>query len=36
MDNPNIVHDYGQVDLNVVYDTVKNDIPEVLRIIQES
>ena len=31
-----IVHDYGQVDLNVVYDTVKNDIPEVLRIIQES
>ena len=26
-----IVHEYGNVDLAVVYDTVKNDIPELLR-----
>ena len=26
-----IVHEYGKVDLAVVYDTVKNDIPELLR-----
>lgn len=25
-----IVHDYGNVDLNVVYETLKNDIPELL------
>ena len=25
-----IVHDYGSVDLEVVYDTLKNDIPELL------
>ncbi len=25
-----IVHDYGNVDLKVVYDTIKNDIPELL------
>ncbi|MBO4474261.1 MAG: DUF86 domain-containing protein [Clostridiales bacterium] len=25
-----IVHDYGSVDLNIVFDTVKNDIPELL------
>ena len=30
-----IVHDYGNVDLNVVYDTLKNDIPELLDIITE-
>ena len=28
-----IVHDYGNVDLNVVYETLKNDIPELLEII---
>ena len=28
-----IVHDYGNVDLNVVYDTLKNDIPELLEMI---
>lgn len=25
-----IVHDYGSVDLNIIYDTLKNDIPELL------
>jgi uncharacterized protein with HEPN domain len=25
-----IVHDYGNVDLNIVYETLKNDIPELL------
>ena len=29
------VHDYGNVDLNVVYDTLKNDIPELLEILLE-
>lgn len=28
-----IVHDYGNVDLNVVYETLKNDIPELLNMI---
>lgn len=26
-----IVHEYGNVDLSVVFDTVKNDIPELLK-----
>jgi len=30
-----IVHDYGNVDLNVVYETLKNDIPEVFEILSE-
>ena len=30
-----IVHDYGNVDLNVVYETLKNDIPELLEMIVE-
>ena len=25
-----IVYDYGSVDLNIVYDTLKRDIPELL------
>jgi len=25
-----IVHDYGNVDLNVIYETLKNDIPALL------
>ncbi len=29
-----IVHDYGSVDLSVVYETLKNDIPELLNVIQ--
>lgn len=28
-----IVHDYGNVDLNVVFETLKHDIPELLEII---
>ena len=30
-----IVHDYGNVDLNVVYETLKNDIPELLEMMVE-
>ena len=30
-----IVHDYGNVDLNVVFDTLQNDIPELLELIVE-
>ena len=30
-----IVHDYGNVDLNIVYETLKNDIPELLEMIEE-
>ena len=29
-----IVHDYGNVDLNVVYETLKNDIPELLEWLE--
>ena len=28
-----IVHDYGNVDLNVVFETLKHDVPELLEII---
>lgn len=28
-----IVHDYGNVDLNIVYDTLKEDIPNLLGLI---
>lgn len=31
-----IVHDYGQVDLSVVYDTIKYDIPEILEILHNN
>ena len=31
-----IVHDYGNVDLNVVFETLKNDIPELLVMISKS
>ena len=30
-----IVHDYGNVDLSVVYETLKNDIPELLEMIEK-
>ena len=30
-----IVHDYGNVDLSVVYETLKYDIPEMLDMIVE-
>ena len=29
-----IVHDYGNVDLNVVYETLKRDIPELLELLE--
>lgn len=29
-----IVHDYGNVDLNVIYETLKNDIPELLELME--
>ena len=29
-----IVHDYGNVDLNVVYETLKTDIPELLGLFE--
>lgn len=29
-----IVHDYGSVILDVVYDTLKNDIPEMLDLME--
>ncbi len=29
-----IVHEYGAVDFSVVYDTVKEDIPELLRTLE--
>lgn len=30
-----IVHDYGSVVLDIVYETLKNDIPEMLSLIRE-
>ena len=30
-----IVHDYGNVDLKVVYETLKNDVPELLQMLLE-
>ena len=30
-----IVHDYGSVDLTIVYDTLKNDIPELLELMEQ-
>lgn len=29
-----IVHDYGNVDLKVVYETLKKDIPELLELLE--
>lgn len=29
-----IVHDYGNVVLDVVYDTLKHDIPEMLKLME--
>ena len=29
-----IVHDYGNVDLNIVYETLKYDIPELLECLK--
>ena len=30
-----IVHEYGNVDLTVIYETVKNDIPELLHELEQ-
>lgn len=30
-----IVHDYGNVDLNIVYETLNNDIPDLLELLVE-
>ncbi|MBO4987690.1 MAG: DUF86 domain-containing protein [Lachnospiraceae bacterium] len=30
-----IVHEYGNVDLNVVYETMKYDVPELLELLEE-
>ena len=30
-----IVHDYGNVDLNIVYETLKNDIPDLLELLTQ-
>lgn len=30
-----IVHEYGNVDLSIVYDTVSKDIPELLRELKD-
>ena len=30
-----IVHEYGSVDLSVVFDTVMNDIPQLLALLKE-
>ena len=30
-----IVHDYGSIDLTIVFDTLKNDIPELLVLMEE-
>lgn len=30
-----IVHDYGNVDLNVVFETLKNDVPVLLELLGE-
>ena len=30
-----IVHEYGSVDLSVIYDTVTNDIPDLLDLLKE-
>lgn len=30
-----IVHDYGNVVLNIVYETLKNDVPEMLKLIND-
>ncbi|MBR5732636.1 MAG: DUF86 domain-containing protein [Lachnospiraceae bacterium] len=30
-----IVHDYGNVDIDIIYSTLKDDIPELLKAISE-
>ena len=30
-----IVHDYGNVDLNIIYETLKNDMPELMEMLED-
>ena len=30
------VHDYGNVDLNIIFETLKNDIPQLLEMFSEN
>ncbi len=30
-----IVHDYGNIELDIVYETLKNDIPDLLGLLSE-
>ena len=30
-----IVHEYGSVNLSIVYDTVRQDIPDLLKMLSE-
>ncbi len=30
-----IVHDYGRINLNIIYGTLKNDIPELFKLLSE-
>lgn len=30
-----IVHEYGNVDMSVIYDTIKNDIPELIERLEK-
>ena len=30
-----IVHDYGNVDLNIIFETLKYDIPKLLHLIEK-
>ena len=30
-----IVHDYGSVILDIIYDTVKEDLPELIHLLKE-
>lgn len=30
-----VVHDYGNVDLSIIFDTLKYDIPDVLNVIEK-
>lgn len=30
-----IVHDYGRTDLNIIYDTLKSDIPDLLQLLSK-
>ena len=30
-----IVHDYGKIDVKVIYDTVKVDLPHIVTILKD-